>query len=140
VVLSLPAKHAVRSALLGKPVATCPAALGQQLSDPRTCADFLPSEADTLLACDLFETVMFGGLDLINAVPHRSVVAVAWVTVVVGVHFFGLGRRTPLYYGSHTSQRQSPPHNRRRSRRYRPLVYGYPALLLTRGCKLFGVS
>jgi len=35
---------------------------------------------------------LFGGLILINGVLHRSAVAVAWVALVVGVHFFGLAR------------------------------------------------
>jgi hypothetical protein len=34
---------------------------------------------------------LFGGLAVINGVLHRPAVAVAWVSVVVGVHFFGLG-------------------------------------------------
>jgi hypothetical protein len=35
---------------------------------------------------------LFGGLAIINNVLHRSAVAVAWVALVVGVHFFGLAR------------------------------------------------
>jgi hypothetical protein len=35
---------------------------------------------------------LFGGLIVINGVLHRSAVAVAWVALVVGVHFFGLAR------------------------------------------------
>lgn len=34
---------------------------------------------------------LFGGLAVINGVLHRTAVAVAWVALVVGVHFFGLG-------------------------------------------------
>jgi uncharacterized membrane protein len=43
---------------------------------------------------------LFGGLAVINGVLHRSAVAVAWVALVVGVHFFGLARiwRMPLYH------------------------------------------
>ncbi|SCF37971.1 hypothetical protein [Micromonospora mirobrigensis] len=34
---------------------------------------------------------LFGGLNVINRVLDRPALAVAWVAVVVGVHFFGLG-------------------------------------------------
>jgi hypothetical protein len=49
---------------------------------------------------------LFGGLALINGVLHRSEVAVAWVAVVVGVHFIGLARvwRMPLYTALGTVQ------------------------------------
>lgn len=42
---------------------------------------------------------LFGGLWVVNGVLHRPAVSVAWVALVVGVHFVGLGRiwRTPLY-------------------------------------------
>ena len=42
---------------------------------------------------------LFGGLMLINNVFHRPAVAVAWVAVVVGVHFIGLAKvwRMPIY-------------------------------------------
>ena len=33
---------------------------------------------------------LFGGLAVINNVLHRTAVSVAWVALVVGVHFFGL--------------------------------------------------
>ena len=43
---------------------------------------------------------LFGGLAVINGVLHGQAVSVAWVALVVGVHFFGLARiwRMPLYY------------------------------------------
>jgi hypothetical protein len=43
---------------------------------------------------------LFGGLLVINGILHRSAVSVAWVALVVGVHFFGLARiwRMPLYH------------------------------------------
>ena len=43
---------------------------------------------------------LFGGLAVINGVLHGTAVSVAWVALVVGVHFFGLARiwRMPLYY------------------------------------------
>jgi hypothetical protein len=43
---------------------------------------------------------LFGGLYVVNGVLHRAAVSVAWVAVVVGVHFFGLARiwRIPLYH------------------------------------------
>lgn len=43
---------------------------------------------------------LFGGLAVINGVLHGKAVSVAWVALVVGVHFFGLARiwRMPLYY------------------------------------------
>ena len=48
---------------------------------------------------------LFGGLAIINGVLHRPVVSVAWVALVVGLHFFGLGRiwRTLLYYALGTA-------------------------------------
>jgi hypothetical protein len=48
-----------------------------------------------------FEAVaLFAGLFLLNEVLHRTAVAVAWVAVVVGVHFFPLARywRIPLFH------------------------------------------
>ncbi|WP_254909615.1 hypothetical protein [Micromonospora sp. NBS 11-29] len=43
---------------------------------------------------------LFGGLAVINNVLDRPAVAVAWVAVVVGVHFFGLAAvwRMPRYH------------------------------------------
>ena len=43
---------------------------------------------------------LFGGLAVVNGVLHDAAVSVAWVALVVGVHFFGLARiwRMPLYY------------------------------------------
>ena len=43
---------------------------------------------------------LFGGLAVVNGVLHRSAVSVAWVALVVGVHFFGLARiwRMPVYH------------------------------------------
>jgi uncharacterized membrane protein len=43
---------------------------------------------------------LFGGLAVVNGVLHGKAVAVAWVALVVGVHFFGLARiwSMPLYY------------------------------------------
>ena len=43
---------------------------------------------------------LFGGLAVINGVLDGTAVSVAWVALVVGVHFFGLARiwRMPLYY------------------------------------------
>ena len=43
---------------------------------------------------------LFGGLAVINGVLHATAVSVAWVALVVGVHFFGLARiwRMPPYY------------------------------------------
>ena len=43
---------------------------------------------------------LFGGLAVVNGVLHGKAVSVAWVALVVGVHFFGLARiwRMPLYY------------------------------------------
>ncbi len=42
---------------------------------------------------------LFGGLAVINGVLHLTAVAVAWVALVVGVHFFGLASiwRMSLY-------------------------------------------
>ncbi len=42
---------------------------------------------------------LFGGLAVINGVLHRPAVAVAWVALVVGVHFFPLARawHMPLF-------------------------------------------
>jgi hypothetical protein len=44
---------------------------------------------------------LFGGLAVINGVLHRTDVSVAWVALVVGVHFYGLGYvwRMPMYHG-----------------------------------------
>ena len=43
---------------------------------------------------------LFGGLAVINGVLHGKAVSVAWVALVVGVHFFGLAGiwGMPLYY------------------------------------------
>jgi hypothetical protein len=43
---------------------------------------------------------LFGGLAMVNGVLHRTAVSVAWVALVVGVHFFGLARiwHMPLYH------------------------------------------
>ena len=43
---------------------------------------------------------LLGGLAVVNGVLHGKAVAVAWVALVVGVHFFGLARiwRMPLYH------------------------------------------
>lgn len=43
---------------------------------------------------------LFGGLYVINGLLQRPAVSVAWIAVVVGVHFFGLARiwRMPLYH------------------------------------------
>jgi hypothetical protein len=43
---------------------------------------------------------LFGGLAVVNGVLHRTAVSVAWVALVVGVHFFGLARiwHMPLYH------------------------------------------
>ena len=43
---------------------------------------------------------LFAGLAVVNGVLHGQAVSVAWVALVVGAHFFGLGRiwRMPLYY------------------------------------------
>ena len=43
---------------------------------------------------------LFGGLAVLNGVLHGKAVSVAWVTLIVGVHFFGLARiwRMPLYH------------------------------------------
>jgi hypothetical protein len=43
---------------------------------------------------------LFGGLVVVNGVLHRTAVSVAWVALVVGVHFFGLARiwHMPLYH------------------------------------------
>lgn len=37
-------------------------------------------------------TALMAGLTVINTVLHHSQVAVAWVALVVGIHFFGLAR------------------------------------------------
>jgi hypothetical protein len=52
------------------------------------------------LVVALEAVALFGGLAVVNGVLHRSAVSVAWVALVVGVHFFGLGRiwRMPLYH------------------------------------------
>lgn len=44
------------------------------------------------LVVALEAVALFGGLVVINGVLHRPAVAVAWVALVVGIHFFGLGR------------------------------------------------
>ncbi|GAA3452865.1 hypothetical protein [Dactylosporangium matsuzakiense] len=43
---------------------------------------------------------LFGGLFVINGVLHRSEVSVAWVALVVGLHFYGLGAvwHAPMYH------------------------------------------
>jgi MFS family permease len=43
---------------------------------------------------------LFGGLFVINGVLHRTAVSIAWVALVVGMHFFGLARiwRAPSYH------------------------------------------
>ena len=43
---------------------------------------------------------LLGGLAVINGVLHVKAVPVAWVALVVGAHFFGLGRiwRMPIYH------------------------------------------
>ncbi|MEU7866977.1 hypothetical protein [Dactylosporangium sp. NPDC049140] len=43
---------------------------------------------------------LFGGLAVINAVLHRFEVSVAWVALVVGLHFYGLGYvwSAPMYH------------------------------------------
>jgi hypothetical protein len=43
---------------------------------------------------------LFGGLAVVNGVLHRPEISVAWVALVVGVHFFGLGRiwHLPAYH------------------------------------------
>ena len=43
---------------------------------------------------------LFGGLAVINSVLHRTAVSVAWVALVVGVHFFGLAGiwHMPIYH------------------------------------------
>jgi hypothetical protein len=43
---------------------------------------------------------LFGGLAVINGVLHHTAVSVAWVALVVGVHFFGLAKiwHMPLYH------------------------------------------
>ncbi|GIE76724.1 hypothetical protein Aph02nite_26740 [Actinoplanes philippinensis] len=43
---------------------------------------------------------LFGGLYVINGVLHRSEIAIAWVAVVVGIHFFALAWawRLPLFH------------------------------------------
>jgi len=43
---------------------------------------------------------LFGGLAIINGVLHHTAISIAWVALVVGVHFFGLARiwRMPLYH------------------------------------------
>src|SRR2546429_3324482 len=48
---------------------------------------------------------LFGGLFIINGVLHRTAVSVAWVALVVGVHFFGLAGiwRMPLYHWLRTA-------------------------------------
>ncbi|MBY8871295.1 hypothetical protein K7640_05485 [Micromonospora sp. PLK6-60] len=52
------------------------------------------------LVVALEAVALFGGLAVINGVLHRPAVAVAWVAVVVGVHFFGLAHiwRMPRYH------------------------------------------
>ena len=52
------------------------------------------------LIVTLEAAALFGGLAVINGVLHRSAVAVAWVALVVGVHFFGLAWiwHLPLYH------------------------------------------
>jgi len=43
---------------------------------------------------------LFGGLAVLNGALHGKAVSVAWVALIVGVHFFGLARiwRMPLYH------------------------------------------
>jgi len=43
---------------------------------------------------------LFGGLAVLNGVLHGEAVSVAWVALIVGVHFFGLARiwRMPLFH------------------------------------------
>jgi hypothetical protein len=43
---------------------------------------------------------LFGGLAVINALLHRTEMSVAWIALVVGLHFYGLGYlwRMPMYH------------------------------------------
>ncbi|MET7472071.1 hypothetical protein ABZU22_18270 [Micromonospora sp. NPDC005222] len=52
------------------------------------------------LVVALEAVALFGGLFVINNVLDRPAVGVAWVAVVVGMHFFGLAHvwRMPLYH------------------------------------------
>jgi hypothetical protein len=52
------------------------------------------------LVVALEAVALFGGLSVVNDVLERPDVAVAWVALVVGVHFFGLAWvwRMPMYH------------------------------------------
>lgn len=61
-------------------------------------AGFMDRRYWLVLAAEV--VALSGGLAVVNNVLHRPAVAVAWLAVVIGVHFFGLGRvwRMPLFH------------------------------------------
>jgi hypothetical protein len=63
-----------------------------------TASDFI--DRRYWLIVTLEGAALFGGLAVINLVLHQTAVPVAWVALVVGVHFFGLAWiwHMPLYH------------------------------------------
>jgi hypothetical protein len=71
---------------------------GGSSATPAPASDFVDRRFWLIVALEA--GVLFGGLAVINGVLHRTAVSVAWVALVVGVHFFGLARiwHMPLYH------------------------------------------
>ncbi|MEE3920256.1 hypothetical protein V2I01_24865 [Micromonospora sp. BRA006-A] len=71
---------------------------GRDPAPQREAAGFMDRRYWLVVALEA--VALFGGLSVINNVLDRPAVAVAWVAVVVGVHFFGLAHvwRMPLYH------------------------------------------
>lgn len=65
---------------------------------PAPASDFVDRRYWLIVALEA--GALFGGLAVINGVLHRPAVSVAWVALVVGVHFFGLASiwHMPLYH------------------------------------------
>ena len=65
---------------------------------PASASSFLDHRYWLIVALEA--GALFGGLAVINGVLHGKAVSVAWVALVVGVHFFGLARiwHMPPYY------------------------------------------
>jgi hypothetical protein len=65
---------------------------------PTPGSDFVDRRYWLIVALEA--AALFGGLAVVNGVLHRTAVSVAWVALVVGVHFFGLAMiwHIPLYH------------------------------------------
>ncbi|MEN3361200.1 MAG: hypothetical protein V7637_5182, partial [Mycobacteriales bacterium] len=71
---------------------------GSPAPAPAPASDFVDRHYRLIVALEA--GTLFAGLAVINGVPHRTAVSVAWVALVVGVHFLGLARiwHMPLYH------------------------------------------